>query len=74
MSPTPPLDYRLLYHERVVRSVANNTRADGAAFLAEAAAIPVRTRIEVFPFAEADRALACLARDAIAGAAVLAVG
>ena len=37
MSDIPSLPYDLLYHERVVRSVANNTRADGHEFLAEAA-------------------------------------
>jgi propanol-preferring alcohol dehydrogenase len=71
MSPTPPIPYDLLYGERVVRSVANNTREDGRAFLAEAAAIPVRTRVEAFPMASANEALAALAGDAIRGAAVL---
>ncbi len=32
MSTIPPLDYDLLYEERVVRSVANNTRAGRAGF------------------------------------------
>src|SRR6202158_1685174 len=49
MSPIPPLDYNLLYHERVVRSVANNTRRDGHDFLKIAAEIPIHTEIEVFP-------------------------
>jgi propanol-preferring alcohol dehydrogenase len=33
MSPIPPIDYSLLYQERAIRSVANNTRADGEDFL-----------------------------------------
>src|SRR5208282_3037593 len=73
MSPIPPLDYDLLYGERVVRSVANNTRADGHDFLKVAAEIPVRAEIEVFPLAEANRALNSLKNDAIRGAAVLKV-
>jgi propanol-preferring alcohol dehydrogenase len=73
MSPTPPLEYDLLYHERMIRSVANNTRQDGEDFLRLAAEIPVKTQIEVFPLAEANRALNALKNDAIRGAAVLRV-
>jgi propanol-preferring alcohol dehydrogenase len=71
MSPIPALPYERLYRERVVRSVANNTRADGRAFLAEAAAADVRTHVEAFPLADANQALARLKGDAIKGAAVL---
>jgi propanol-preferring alcohol dehydrogenase len=73
MSPTPPLEYGLLYHERVMRSVANNTREDGEQFLRVAAEIPIRTQVERFPLAEANRALNALKNDAIRGAAVLDV-
>jgi propanol-preferring alcohol dehydrogenase len=71
MSDLPPMPYRLLYGERVVRSVTNNTRADGREFLAEAAALPVRTRVETFPLAAANEALAALKHDAVRGATVL---
>jgi propanol-preferring alcohol dehydrogenase len=74
MSAIPALDYDLLYQERVVRSVANNTRADGHDFLKVAAEIPIHTEIEVFPLEEANRALNSLKNDAIRGAAVLKVG
>ncbi len=74
MSPTPPLDYNLLYHERVIRSVANNTRQDGEDFLRVAAEIPIRTQVETFPLAEANRALNRLKNDAIRGSAVLQIG
>lgn len=74
MSTIPPLDYNLLYQERVVRSVANNTRQDGHDFLRVAAEIPIRTQVEVFPLREANRALNALKNDAIRGAAVLQVG
>jgi len=71
MSPIPALPYQLLYEERVVRSVANNTRADGHAFLAEAARLPVRTHTQLFPLEQANEALQALKHDAIRGAAVL---
>ena len=73
MSMIPPLDYNLLYQERVVRSVANNTRQDGHDFLKIAAEIPIHTEIEVFPLREANRALNALKNDAIRGAAVLQI-
>ena len=74
MSPIPSFDYDLLYQERVMRSVANNTREDGRDFLRIAAEIPIRTRVQLFPLREANRALNALKNDAIPGAAVLQVG
>ena len=73
MSDIPSFSYDLLYQERSIRSVANNTREDGAQFLRLAAEIPVRTHVQVFPLAEANRALNALKNDAIRGAAVLRV-
>ena len=73
MSDIPALPYHLLYGERVLRTVANNTRADGAAFLAEAARLPVRTHTELFPFSAANEALRALKHDGIRGAGVLQV-
>ena len=73
MSPIPSFDYDLLYHERVLRSVANNTRQDGEDFLRLAAEIPIHTETEVFPLRDANRALNSLKNDAIRGAAVLKV-
>jgi propanol-preferring alcohol dehydrogenase len=72
MSPIPEMDYSLLYHERVVRSVANNTRQDGEDFLRVAAAIPIRTKVQVFPLEEANHALNALKDDQVRGAAVIA--
>jgi propanol-preferring alcohol dehydrogenase len=71
MSPIPSLDYNLLYGERVIRSVANNTRQDGEDFLRIAAEIPIRTQVQRFPLREANQALNQLKNDAIKGAAVL---
>jgi len=73
MSPIPSFSYDLLYQERVIRSVANNTRNDGEDFLRVAAEIPVRTHVQIFPLADANRALNALKNDAISGAAVLRV-
>ncbi len=74
MSDIPSFPYDLLYQERMIRSVANNTRQDGEEFLKLAAEIPIRTRIQVYPLDEANRALNALKSDAIPGAAVLQVG
>lgn len=71
MSDIPAFPYSLLYEERVIRSVANNTRKDGHEFLRLAAEIPVKTHVQVYPLAEANRALNALKNDAIRGAAVL---
>ncbi len=73
MSTIPAMDYNLLYQERVVRSVANNTRQDGEGFLRVAAEIPIRTEVQVFPLAEANRALNALKDDRVRGAAVIHV-
>ncbi|HET8923283.1 MAG TPA: zinc-dependent alcohol dehydrogenase family protein [Candidatus Acidoferrum sp.] len=73
MSPIPSFSYDLLYQERMIRSVANNTRQDGEDFLHVAAKIPIRTRAQIFPLQEANRALNALKNDAIPGAAVLYV-
>lgn len=73
MSPIPEMDYSLIYSERIVRSVANNTREDGREFLEQAAAIPIRTMVEEFPLDKANDALIALKNDAIRGAAVLRV-
>jgi propanol-preferring alcohol dehydrogenase len=71
MSPIPSFDYSLIYGERVVRSVANNTREDGREFLLEAASIPVHTYTQLFPFNQANDALIALKHDSIRGAGVL---
>jgi alcohol dehydrogenase, propanol-preferring len=73
MSDIPSFSYDLLYEERMIRSVANNTRQDGEEFLALAAKIPIHTRVQVFPLSEANHALNALKNDAIEGAAVLRV-
>jgi len=73
MSPIPSFAYDLLYQERMIRSVANNTRRDGEEFLSLAAEVPIHTKVQVYPLTEANRALNALKNDAISGAAVLRV-
>ncbi len=74
MSPVPELSYdEHLYWERSVRSVANNTRADGADLLRLAAEIPIRTRTTVYPLEAANEALAALKHSRIDGAGVLQI-
>jgi propanol-preferring alcohol dehydrogenase len=74
MSPIPSFSYDLLYWERKIRSVANNTRQDGMDFLRVAAEIPIRTEVHKFPLEQANQALQALKHDGIRGAGVLTVG
>jgi len=71
MSDIPAFAYRLLWEERVVRSVANLTRRDGEELLAVAPQVPVKTEVEVFPLEQANEALDHLRRGQLQGAAVL---
>jgi len=71
MSDIPSIPYRLLWGERVVRSVANLTRQDGDEFLRIAAQIPVRTTTVPFALSDANEALTRLREGTIKGAAVL---
>jgi propanol-preferring alcohol dehydrogenase len=73
MSDIHAFAYSLIYGERSISSVANNTREDGREFLAEAMRIPVRTHVQTFPFTAANEALMALKHDAIRGAGVLLV-
>ncbi len=73
MSDIPSFPYELLWGERIIRSVANLTRADGEEFLALAPTVPVRTEVETFPLERANEALDRLRRGELRGAAVLAL-
>jgi propanol-preferring alcohol dehydrogenase len=73
MSDIPSFPYRLLWGERVVRSVANLTRQDGVKFLALAPTIPVRTEVTTYPLLAVNEALADLRAGRVQGAAVIAV-
>ncbi|MEZ5584177.1 MAG: zinc-dependent alcohol dehydrogenase family protein [Candidatus Competibacteraceae bacterium] len=71
MSDIPAFPYRLLWEERVIRSVANLTRQDGEEFLALAPQVPVTTAVTQFPLQQANEALQRLRDGQIEGAAVL---
>jgi propanol-preferring alcohol dehydrogenase len=71
MSPIPSMPYRLLWEERVVRSVANLTRADGMEFLGLAGRVPLRIATETLPLEQADAALERVRSGRVRGAAVL---
>ncbi|MER3445724.1 MAG: alcohol dehydrogenase, partial [Candidatus Dadabacteria bacterium] len=63
MSDIPSFPYRILWEERIVRSVANLTRRDGEELLA--------TEIRVFPLEQANEALGLLRQGRVQGALVL---
>ncbi len=73
MSDIPSFPYKLLWGERVLRSVANLTRRDGEEFLTLAPKIPVQTQVETFPLTKANEALAAIRNGRVQGAAVLVV-
>jgi propanol-preferring alcohol dehydrogenase len=74
MTDIPSFAYERLWGERVLRSVANLTRRDGAEFLDIAARVPVRTRVRSFDLDDANEGLSALRAGGIEGAVVLAVG
>lgn len=67
----PEFAYDLLWLERSIRSVANFTRQDAREFLELAAAIPIRTAVDVYALDAANVALQRLAAGQVSGAAVL---
>ncbi|ANQ83204.1 putative alcohol dehydrogenase [Azoarcus olearius] len=71
MSDIPAFPYDILWGERVLRSVANLTRADGERFLRIVADNPVRSHVQVYRLDQANEALDALRLGRIEGAAVL---
>jgi propanol-preferring alcohol dehydrogenase len=71
MSDIPSFAYELLWGERVLRSVANLTRADGERFMPLAPRVPVRTEVEPFALEDANAALDRLRGGDVRGAAVI---
>jgi alcohol dehydrogenase, propanol-preferring len=74
MSPIPSFDYEILWGERVVRSVANLTRADGVEFLRLAGQVPLGVSVEPLPLEAATEGLDRLRKGQLRGAAVLTPG
>lgn len=73
MSNIPSFPYRILWEERVLRSVANLTRRDGEEFLAIASQVPIQTEVTAFELAQANEALDALRTGKIKGAAVITI-
>jgi propanol-preferring alcohol dehydrogenase len=73
MSDIPTFPYSILWGERVVRSVANLTRADGEEFLRLAPTIPIHTQVKVYPLEQANEALDDLRSGRFRGSAVLSI-
>jgi propanol-preferring alcohol dehydrogenase len=74
LTPIPKLDYdQDLYYEKILRSVTASTRQDGRELLDLAARVPIHPKVQLFPLAEANRALQLLKEGGIDGAGVLAV-
>lgn len=71
MRDIPAFPYALLWEERVLRSVANLTRADGEAFFNLARQVEIKTAPVAFALSDANRALASLREGRFDGAAVL---
>lgn len=71
MSDIPSFPYRLLWEERVIRSVANLTRWDGEDFFRKASQFHIQTHTQVFPLEQANEALEALRAGNMRGAAVL---
>jgi alcohol dehydrogenase, propanol-preferring len=71
LTPIPVLEYRLIYGERTLRSVANATHQDGIEFLRLSAELPLRITSVEYPLEQASRALVDLKASAFDGAAVL---
>jgi propanol-preferring alcohol dehydrogenase len=71
MSDIPAFPYRLLWGERVLRSVANLTRQDGRDFLPLAARAGLAPRVRTYPLARGAEALRDLREGRILGTGVL---
>lgn len=71
MSDIPSFPYKWLWHERMIRSVANLTRKDGEAFFEQIAKINIQAETHLYPLSQANKALDDLRHGNFRGAAVL---
>lgn len=71
MSDIPSFPYAILWEERELLSVANLTRQDGIAFLAQVPKMGIITHTTTYPLQKANEALADLRAGRFQGAAVL---
>ena len=73
MTPIEKLEYKLLWLEREIKSVANVTRRDVREFLEKAAAAGVKPTIKIYPLKDANKALEDLKYSRFKGSAVLRI-
>ncbi len=71
MSDIPSFPYKILWEERVIKSVANLTRRDGEEFMALAPKVPVITEAHPYALENANNALDDLREGRFEGAAVI---
>lgn len=73
MSLIPALEYKLVYGERTIRSVANATFRDGLEFLELAEKLHIRASVSKYPLKDANQALLDLKHSRFKGEAVLVI-
>ncbi len=71
MSDIPSFPYKILWGERILRSVANLTRQDAEEFLSLAPKIPIQTEVTPYPLEKINEALRDLKEGNITGSAVI---
>ena len=74
MTDVPSFPYADLWEERVITSVANLTRGDGADFFDLVPRVPVQTKTETFALEQANTALDRFRAGELSGTAVLTIG
>lgn len=74
MTPIPSFSYELLWHEKILRSVANLTRRDGEEFLSLAPTIPLVTQVTAYPLEQLNEAIFAFKEHQIRGSAVIFLG
>jgi propanol-preferring alcohol dehydrogenase len=73
MSPIPEFEYKYLWEERSMHSVANLERNDGREFMEAISKADIQTHVHLYHLLEANHALEDLRQGKINGAAVLVI-
>jgi len=73
MSPIPSLDYKRIYWEKNIRTVANSTREDVIELLNISSRMGLKARVELFELKDANEALIKLKEAKISGSGVLRI-
>lgn len=73
MTDIPPIPYKYLWGERIIRSVANLTRSDALEFLDMAQKIDLHISTQTYPLAQANEAINDFRNGKTTGAAVLVI-